>query len=79
VIADNSADLTLLQIIQSQLAAVNINMSINLMDTATWTSTVMTGHKADALAFRAGSGALGQTQPRPRSLTASGRAFHTIT
>jgi hypothetical protein len=38
-------------------------MSINLMDTATWTSTVMTGHKADALAFRAGSGALGQTQP----------------
>jgi peptide/nickel transport system substrate-binding protein len=63
VIADNSADLTLLQIIQSELAAVNINMSINLMDTATWTSTVMTGHKADALAFRAGSGALGQTQP----------------
>ncbi len=63
VIADNSADLTLLQIIQSQLSAVNINMSINLMDTATWTSTVMTGHKADALAFRAGSGALGQTQP----------------
>jgi peptide/nickel transport system substrate-binding protein len=63
VIADNSADLTLLQIIQSELAAVNINMSINLMDTATWTSTVMTGHKADALAYRSGSGALGQTQP----------------
>ena len=62
VIADSSADLTLLQIIQSEFAAIGVNMSITTMDTATWTATVMTGHKADALAYRAGSGALGQTQ-----------------
>ena len=62
VVADNAADLGLLQIVQSEFASIGVNMSINLMDTATWTTYVRTNHKNDALAYRAASGTLGQTQ-----------------
>ena len=62
VVADNSSDLNLLQIVQSEFAAIGVNMSINLMTTAAWSSYVQTNHSYDALAYRAGSGTLGQTQ-----------------
>jgi len=62
VVADNSADLNLLQIVQSEFAAIGVNMSIQTMDTAAWTQYVQTNHKNDALAYRAASGTLGQTQ-----------------
>ena len=62
VVADNSADLNLLQIVQSEFAAIGVTMSINLMTTAAWSSYVQTNHSYDALAYRAGSGTLGQTQ-----------------
>jgi len=52
----------LLQIVQSEFAAIGVNMSIQTMDTAAWTQYVQTNHKNDALAYRAASGTLGQTQ-----------------
>jgi peptide/nickel transport system substrate-binding protein len=57
-IADGSGDLTLLQIVQSEFAAIGVNMSINTMTSAAFTSYVVTGHNQDALAYRS-QGTLG--------------------
>jgi ABC-type transport system substrate-binding protein len=50
VVASTASDLTLLQIVQSYLAQVNINMSIRTMDPAAWISFVR-AHKHDQLAY----------------------------
>jgi ABC-type transport system substrate-binding protein len=55
VVADNASDLVLLQIIQSYFAAVNVTMTINPMDTASWTAFVR-GHNNDALGFSSAGG-----------------------
>ena len=52
LVLESDADQGLYQIVQSELASVNINMSIQLMDAASWQSYVMTGHKEDALSAR---------------------------
>ena len=49
LVLESDADQGLYQIVQSELASVNINMSIQLMDAASWQSYVMTSHKEDAL------------------------------
>ena len=59
-VADSSGDINLLQIVQSDFAAINVNMSIQLMDPTTWTNYVRTQHLQDALAFRS-SGSLGMS------------------
>jgi peptide/nickel transport system substrate-binding protein len=59
-VANNTADLTLLQIVQSYLAAVNVNMSINTLSNADFSATVVTGHKNTALAYNNG-GVIGRT------------------
>jgi len=53
VVADSSSDLTLLQIVQSYFADIGVNMSINLMDSAAWTSFVQTSHSHTQMAYRA--------------------------
>lgn len=62
VVADSASDLDLLQIVQSEFSAIGVNMSINLMATAAWSTYVQTNHSQDALAYRAGIGTMGQTQ-----------------
>jgi ABC-type transport system substrate-binding protein len=37
-VADNAGDMNLLQIVQSEFAAININMSITQMDNVSWTA-----------------------------------------
>jgi peptide/nickel transport system substrate-binding protein len=60
IIVDTNFDMDLLQIIQSEFAAINVNMSIQTMPYATWTAYVSTGHKQDALAANY-TGQLGRT------------------
>ena len=67
VVADNSGDMDLLQIVKSYFAAVGINMDIRTMDSVSWTSFVQTGHKHDQLAARA-NGAIGFTYSPIRQL-----------
>jgi peptide/nickel transport system substrate-binding protein len=52
LVLESDADQGLYQIVQSELAAVGINMSISLKDPASWQAYVMTGHLEDALAAR---------------------------
>jgi peptide/nickel transport system substrate-binding protein len=51
VVADNTADLLLLQIVQSYLAAINVTMSIRTMDHSSWTSYVSTNHAYDQMCY----------------------------
>ena len=52
LVLETDADQGLYQIVQSELASVGINMSISLMDPASWQSYVLTAHKEDALSAR---------------------------
>ena len=60
IIVDTSFNMDLLQIIQSEFAAINVKMSIQTLPYATWTAYVQTGHKQDALAANY-AGQLGRT------------------
>ena len=51
IVADNSGDINELLIVQSEFAAVGINMSIRLMDPASWTSYV-NAHLDDQITMR---------------------------
>jgi len=59
VVADNSGNMDLLQIVQSYFAAIGVTLTIQAMDPASWTSYVVVGKKQDALAYRSGAGTLG--------------------
>jgi peptide/nickel transport system substrate-binding protein len=59
-VANSTADLTLLQIVQSYFAAINVNMSITTLSNADFSSTVVTGHKQTALAYNS-AGVIGRT------------------
>lgn len=52
LVLENDSDLDLYNIVQSELAAVGVKMTIQQMDPASWQSYVMTSHKYDALAAR---------------------------
>jgi len=54
IVADNSGDMNLLQIVKSYFAAINIDMEIRTLDPTSWTSFVMTNHSQDAMAYRSG-------------------------
>jgi peptide/nickel transport system substrate-binding protein len=54
IVLQNTVDMGLFGIVQSELAVVGINMSMTVMDTGTWQATVLNGHKQDALASRGG-------------------------
>ncbi|MGA7844560.1 MAG: ABC transporter substrate-binding protein [Dehalococcoidales bacterium] len=70
IVANSGADLTLLQIVQSFFSSINVNMSITVMPSASFSSYVMVNHSNDALAMRAISqGALGLTYYPIRQLT----------
>ena len=68
IVAQNSSDLGLIQVVKSYFAAVGINMSIQTMDDTSWTTFVQNGHKQDAMAQKA-SGTLGNTYEPVRQLT----------
>ena len=51
-ILESDALTDLYTIVQSQLLDVGVNMSIQLMDPASWQSAIMTAHKYDALCAR---------------------------
>ena len=59
-VANNMADLALLQIVQSYFAAINVNMSITTMSNADFSTYVMTGHKQPAIAYNQ-QGVIGRT------------------
>ena len=67
VVADSSADLSLLQIVQGWFADVGITMAIRTMDTASWVNFVQAGHKQDGLAYNP-SGGLGLTHEPNRQI-----------
>ena len=54
VVTTTTSDPNLMQIVQSDFAAIGVNLTINPMDPATWVSYVLRGHKEDALANRDG-------------------------
>jgi peptide/nickel transport system substrate-binding protein len=60
VVASDNSDLDLLQIVQSYLQAVGINMAIKVMPLTDWVSYVQTARKHDALAYK-NQGCLGKT------------------
>ena len=60
LVVDSAVDPDLVQIIQSYFAAIGVNMSINTMVSASFTSYVMTSHANDALSMRT-QGTLGAT------------------
>ena len=57
--ADIAGGGDLLLVLKSYLAAVNIDMEIRPMDSASWTTLVVGTKKNDGIAFREGSGTLG--------------------
>ena len=59
IVVDAASDLNLLQIVKSYFADININMSVQTMDSTSWTSFVRTNHKYDQLAMQTGSDPLG--------------------
>ena len=59
-VADSGGDLDLLQIVKSYFMAIGIDMSIQTMDSASWTTYVRTQRKQDALAYRS-SGQIGMS------------------
>jgi len=69
VVAMNTADLDLLQLIQGYFAAVNITMDIRTMDPASWNGYVQTSHKEDGLMMK-DVGNLGNTIPPVTQLVA---------
>jgi peptide/nickel transport system substrate-binding protein len=60
IVVDTNSDMGLLEIIKSDFAAINVNMSIQTMDNASWQSYVALGHKQDALASLSTGGITGQ-------------------
>ena len=67
IVADNSGDMDLLQIVKSYFAQVGINMDIRTMDTVSWTTFVQVNRKQDQLAYRSAS-SLGATTDLIRQL-----------
>ena len=59
VVADNTGNMDLLLIVQSSFAAIGVDMSIQTMEPAAWTSYVVVNKKQDAMAYRSGAGTLG--------------------
>ena len=55
IVADLAGDMDLLQIVKSYFNAINVNMDIRTMDTASWTAYVQLGHKHDQMAQRGNS------------------------
>jgi peptide/nickel transport system substrate-binding protein len=51
VVANSAADLDLLEIVQSDFAAINVTLNINLMASAAWTSYVSNNHSQDAMSY----------------------------
>ena len=67
VITTTTSDLNLMEIVQSDFAAIGVTMSIQQLDPATWVSVVLRGHQEDAFANRDG-GPLGNTYSPIRQL-----------
>ena len=64
LVADSAGNIDLLQTVKAYFAAVGIDMEIRLMDSASWSTLVMTNHKQDALAYRGSGGSIGsQIEP----------------
>jgi len=60
IVVDTNFDMNLLQLVQSYFSAINVKMSIQTMDPASFDSSVMSGHKNDALAAPS-TGGMGYT------------------
>jgi peptide/nickel transport system substrate-binding protein len=70
IVANQAADMGLLQIVQSMFSTIGVNMSIQVMANAAFSSYVLTNHRDDALDIRAPSqGDLGLTFYPLRQLT----------
>jgi peptide/nickel transport system substrate-binding protein len=67
VVTTTNSDADLMQIVQSDLAAIGVNLTINAMDPTSWIAYVLRGHKEDALANRDG-GPLGNNYSPIRQL-----------
>jgi len=67
VVTTTTSDPNLMQIVQSDFAAIGVNLTINPMDPASWVAYVLRGHKEDALANRDG-GPLGNNYSPIRQL-----------
>jgi len=67
LVADNSSDMDLWQIVKSYFSAIGVNMDIRPMDPISWTAFVRTAHKADALVCNV-NGSLGFTYEPLRSI-----------
>jgi len=60
IVVDSGWDMSLLGIVQSEFAAINVNMSIKTMDNASWQGFVSSSHSQDALAANSAGGMVGR-------------------
>jgi ABC-type transport system substrate-binding protein len=58
IVVPTTFDMDLLALVQNYFKAINVNMSIQTLDPADFDSTIMSGHKNDALAGTTGLGYL---------------------
>jgi len=56
IIVASNADMDLVQIVKAYFQAIGVDMSVQTMDPASWTTYVRTNHKADAMAMIANGG-----------------------
>jgi len=63
VVADVAGDLDVLQIVQSYFAAIGVDMTIQILDSAAWTNLVAVNHNVDQLAARATGNIGNSTEP----------------
>ena len=59
IVADNTGDLDLLQIVKSYYDKIGITMDITLLDRSSWISAVQTQMKFDQMAYKGGGSMLG--------------------
>ena len=78
IVVDTGYDMSLLEIIKSDFAAINVNMEIRTMPYSAWSTFVSTGHKEDALAASSTGSPIGRTtEPLTQMATlATGQAVN---
>jgi peptide/nickel transport system substrate-binding protein len=62
IVVDSEVDPSLIRIIQSEFADINVTLSVQTMDMASWTAYVKVVHKDDALSMEAGGDTIGDTE-----------------
>jgi ABC-type transport system substrate-binding protein len=61
IVVDSAYDMDLLQIVKSEFADINVNMSIQVLTPAAWATFVQVNYKQDQMSSSSGGGAVGRS------------------